>query len=200
MRVDVRRRVPLGPLIPSASGRERVDMGVPSQVRGRGVDGHDHAGANTLSGGFGDQLAHRPPCCTTELAEQLAAMKEVGSQELRNGEGPEAVPHLLHDLVAQQDAEHRPQLGRARRAESSTRTGEGQRVLGPAGVTEDAGEDALEIAAAKGMQRQTAAFPGTWLPEGQRCWRETVSSHWLALATVLSSTSTFRALAHGGPS
>ena len=111
------------------------------------MDGRDHAGANPVGGDLRDELAHRAPGATTELAEKLAAMKEVGSQELGDSEGPQAVPHRLDDLFAQEETEHRSALGGARRAESAARTGESQQVLGPAGIAEDAGEAALEIAA-----------------------------------------------------
>ncbi len=96
-RVDVGRGVPLSLPIPSPSGCQSVDMGMPSQVRRRGVDGRDHAGANPLDGGFGDELAHRAPGGAAKLAEELPAMKKVASEEL--GDREDAVLSNLNSLT-----------------------------------------------------------------------------------------------------
>ena len=63
------------------------------------MDRGDHARADVVTGGLSDELANRLPCSTTELAEQLAAMKEVGSQEPRYRENPQAVIRFLDDLI-----------------------------------------------------------------------------------------------------
>jgi hypothetical protein len=75
------------------------------------VDRGDHARADIVTGGLGDELADRLPCSTTELAEQLAAMKEVGAQEPRYREGPKAVVHFLDHFLAQEGAEDGASFG-----------------------------------------------------------------------------------------
>ena len=120
---------------------------MPAQVRSRGVDGSDHAGAHVVTGGFGDELVDGLPGRTTQRTEQLAAMKEERSQELRHGEGPEMMTHIFGDFFPQESSEHGSSLGRTGRAKAATGTGEGQQVLVLAGVTEDAGEAVLEVAA-----------------------------------------------------
>ena len=91
--------------------------------------GGDHPRADAASGGFRDQLADGLPCSMTELAQQLAAVQEEWSQQLRYGERPETVAHFLHDFLAQEGAEDNPALGRPRRAEASTGTGESKEIL-----------------------------------------------------------------------
>jgi len=98
--VDPRYGVPLTLLIPASSGSDRVDMWVPPKVRSSSVDGSDHAGANGVIGGLGNELAHGRPCRTTQHTEQLAAMEEQRPQELRHGEGPETVIHLRDDFLS----------------------------------------------------------------------------------------------------
>jgi len=111
------------------------------------VGGSDHARAQVVTGGLGDELADTLPCRTTQLAEQLAAMKEKRSQELGHGEGSQTVTHLLDDFFPEKGSEHRPSLGRAGRAESATGTGEGEEILPLASITEDASEAVLVVAA-----------------------------------------------------
>lgn len=79
---DVGHGVPGTGPVPAAAGGEGVDVGVPSQVGRRGVDGGDHAGPNVIPGGRGDELSHRLPCRLAELAEQRSVMEKVGTQEL----------------------------------------------------------------------------------------------------------------------
>jgi len=80
--VDVRYAVPGPSPIPAAARAESVDVRVPSEIGGCGVDSSDHPRADVAGGGLGDELADRLPCRTAELAEQLAAMKKIGSQKL----------------------------------------------------------------------------------------------------------------------
>lgn len=123
-----------------------MDVGVPSQVGRRGVDGGDHAGPNVIPGGRGDELSHRLPCRLAELAEQRSVMEKVGTQELWNSERPHAVRYRLDDLLAQEGAEEGAALGGAGGAEAAAGTGEGEEVLAVAGIAEDAGKAPLEVA------------------------------------------------------
>ncbi len=66
------------------------------------MDGSHHAGAHVVTGGLGSELGDTLPCRTTQLTEQLAAMQEERSQQLRHGEGPQAMAHLLGDFFSQE--------------------------------------------------------------------------------------------------
>jgi hypothetical protein len=52
-------------------------------VGGRSVQRCDHARAHPLAGCLGDELGDRFPGRPAERTEELAAMEEVGSQQLR---------------------------------------------------------------------------------------------------------------------
>jgi hypothetical protein len=70
----------------------------------------------------------------------------MGAQELWDRESPHAVRHRLDDFFAQEGAEDGSPLGSAGAAETAARAGEGEEVLAVAGVAEDAGETAVEVA------------------------------------------------------
>ena len=111
------------------------------------MDSSDHPRADVASAGLGDELADRLPCSTAELAEQLAAIRKIGSQKLGYSERPKTMTHLLDHFLAQEGAEEYSALRRAGGAEPSSGAGEGKEILVLASFTEDAGEAVLEVAA-----------------------------------------------------
>jgi hypothetical protein len=73
-------------------------------------------------------------------------VEEVGAQELRDGERPEAVADRLEDLLLKKGAEEGAPLGGTRGTEAATGTREGQQVLAVTAVAEDASESLAEVA------------------------------------------------------
>lgn len=117
----------------------------------------DHPGPQRrIAGGNGHQLAHGLPASAPEPPEKLSVVEEEHPQHLRNRERPQAVP----DLLGEERAEERTALGRARRTEPPSLTGEGDEVLGPALGAAHPREAAVEDAAvekAVGRVLDTAA-------------------------------------------
>jgi len=66
----------------------------------------DHARATTVARirRLSDELGHRLPRSSAKFAKQFPAVEEIGSEQLRDREGPHCVAHLLDDLLAQEGA------------------------------------------------------------------------------------------------
>ncbi|MCZ6727859.1 MAG: hypothetical protein O7A98_10980 [Acidobacteria bacterium] len=54
------------------------------------------SGAHGVTGGLGDELGDTLPCHTTQLTQQLAAMQEERSQELRHGASASFMSPVAH--------------------------------------------------------------------------------------------------------
>ncbi len=153
MLVDVGHRMPCAVPVETAAGGDGVDMRMPAQIRGGGVDGCHHARPGPWRRSC-DQLRHRLVGGALQLAEQRAPMQEVGAQELRQRERPKAVADVLHHLLAQEDSQDGTAFGVAARADAAAGTGEGDQVLVLAGVADHSREAPLEDAAVeKGVHR-----------------------------------------------
>ncbi|MDX9735482.1 MAG: hypothetical protein RBU36_15230, partial [Thermoanaerobaculia bacterium] len=75
----------------------------------------DHAGAKALllAGRYGHQLADGLPGRSTERAEELSVMHEVGAKALRDGEDPLGVADIRDHFVLQEGGELGGALGAA---------------------------------------------------------------------------------------
>jgi hypothetical protein len=138
-----------------------VHVRVPVEPVAPGLHHPDHPGTEGwVADGSGHQLAHDLPADAAEAAEQLTMVEEEDPQHLRDRERPQAVPDLLDDLLGEERAEERTALGRARRTEPPSLTGERDEVLGPALGAAHPREAAVEGAAvekAVGRVLDTAA-------------------------------------------
>jgi len=94
----------------------------------------DHAGAKALllAGRYGHQLADGLPGRSTERAEELSVMHEVGAKALRDGEDPLGVADIRDHFVLQEGGELGGALGAAGWTEPAPFTREGEQVLGGA--------------------------------------------------------------------
>ena len=110
--VDVGNRNPLSVGTPDPSGNDAVQMRIPNQVVGEGLDGGDHADANVVViDGRGHELVDGFVACPGELGEELAVEEEVGAEHFGNGKTPNGMADVFQKLLLKKSCEGRGSLG-----------------------------------------------------------------------------------------
>jgi len=97
---------------PDSSGNDAVQVWIPLQVVGEGLDGGDHAGLSlrVIDGG-GHEFVNGFVGGPGELGEELAVEEEVGAKHFGNGETPNGMADIFQELVFEKNREGRGSLG-----------------------------------------------------------------------------------------
>ena len=112
MGVDVGNGNPLSVGIPDSSGNDAVQVRVPLQVIGEGLDGDDHGGPRALVlDGSDHELMNGLVSGLGELGEELAVEEEVGAEHFGNGETPNGMADVFQELLLEKGCESRCSLG-----------------------------------------------------------------------------------------
>ena len=110
--VDVGNRIPLSVGTPDASGNEAMQMWIPLQVVGEGLDGDDHAGPGlVVLDSSGHELLNGFVSGPGELGEELTAEEEVGAEHFGNGKTPDRMADVFQKLLLEKSREGRGSLG-----------------------------------------------------------------------------------------
>jgi hypothetical protein len=105
--VEIGHGHPLAAVVPAASRAKSMDMGMKSRRFAESLDDRDHSWAKApfFECGSVHELSYRLVGTTGELAQELAVVKEIHSEHLRDRENPHRVRHVLQHFVVEERGE-----------------------------------------------------------------------------------------------